>query len=166
MEIFNKMHQAVKNAGRWINYLSMAAIFVIMAILVVDIILRNFFRFAILGATEMVEMGMVLIVFCGFAHTQVEKKHVRVTMATDLLPPKARHVLQGIVMLFTVVLSCLVTIGSFKTAARFSAEKAATAILNISSAPFAYAMATAMAVFTLVLFFEAIESFLKLKKTD
>ena len=166
MEIFNRMHQAVKDISRWLNYLSMSAIFVVMALLVSDIILRNFFRIAILGATEMVEMGMVLIVFCGFAHTQVEKGHVHVTMATDRLPPNARHVVQGIVMLFTVVLSCLATICSFKAAARFTAEKAATAVLNISSAVFAYAMAIAMVVFTLVLFFEAVESFfLKIRKS-
>jgi len=163
MDIFNRMHQAVRSVSRWINYISMAAIFIVMAILVTDIILRNFFRSAILGATEMVEMGMVLIVFCGFAHTQAEKGHVHVTMATNRLPPGARHALEGLVTLFTVVLSCMVTISSFRTAAKFSAEKAATAVLNISSAPFACVMAAAMAVFTLVLFFEAIESFLKIR---
>jgi TRAP-type C4-dicarboxylate transport system permease small subunit len=133
---------------------------------VTDIILRNFFRSAILGATEMVEMGMVLIVFCGFACTQVEKGHVNVTIVTNLLPAKARYGLECLVMLFTVVLSYLVTVSSFKTAAKFSAEKAATAVLNISTAPFAYVMAAAMAVFTLVLFFEAIESFFKIRKVD
>ena len=162
MKIFNRLHQAVKGISRWINYLSMAAIFIVMALLVVDIVLRNFFKSAILGAAEMVEMGMVLIVFCGFAYTQVEKGHVHVTMVTDRLPPKLRYVLECLVMLFTVVLSYLVTVSSFRTAAKFSTEKAATAVLNISSAPFAYAMAVAMAVFTLVLFFEAIESFLKI----
>ena len=35
--------------------------------------------------------------------------------------------------------------------------------MNISTAPFAYVMAIAMAVFTIVLFFEAIESFLKIR---
>ena len=162
MKVFNRIHKAVKDLSRWINYLSMAAIFIIMALLVADIILRNFFKSAILGAAEMVEMGMVLIVFCGFAYTQVEKGHVHVTMATDKLPPKARHGVECLVMLFTVVLCYLVTVSSFKTAAKFYAEKAATAVLNISCAPFAYAMAAAMAVFTLVLFFEAIESFLKI----
>jgi TRAP-type C4-dicarboxylate transport system permease small subunit len=163
MEMFNRIHEAVRSVSRWISYLSMAAILIVMAILVTDIILRNFFRSAILGAAEMVEMGMVLIVFCGFAYTQVEKGHVHVTRATDRLPNRARHVLEGMVALFTVVLSCLVTISSFRTAAKFSAEKSATAVLNISSAPFACAMAIAMAVFTLVLFFEAIESFLKIR---
>jgi len=163
MEIFEKMHRAVKNISRWINYLSMSAIFLVMTLLVVDIILRNLFRSAILGATEMVEMGMVLIVFCGFAYTQVEKGHVHVTMVTDRLPHRVRHGLECLVMLFTVVLSYLTTVSSFKTAAKFYSEKAATAVLNISSAPFAYVMAVAMAVFTLVLFFEALESFMKIR---
>jgi len=162
VKIFNGIHKAIKNLSRWINYLSMAAVFTVMAILVTDIILRNFFKSAILGATEMVEMGMALIVFCGFAYTQVEKGHVRVTMLTDKLPPKARYCVECLVMLFTVVLSYLVTVSSFRTAAKFYAENAATAVLNISSAPFAYAMAVGMAVFTLVLLFEAIEFFLKI----
>ena len=162
MEMFNRIYQTVKRFSRWINCLSMAATFIIMTLLVADILLRNFFKSAILGATEMVEMGMVLIVFCGFAYTQVEKGHVRVTMVIDRLPHGLRHGLDCLVMLFTVVLSYLVTVSSFKTAAKFYSEKAATAVMNISSAPFAYAMAIAMAVFTLVLFFEAIESFLKI----
>ena len=163
MGILSKIHRAVKGVSRWINHISMAAIFTIMAILVVDIILRNFFKSAILGAAEMVEMGMVLIVFCGFAHTQVEKGHVNVTIVTNLLPAKARYCLECLVMLFTTVLSYLVTVSSFKTAAKFYAEKAATAVLNISSTPFACVMAVAMAVFTLTLFFEAVESFLKFR---
>ena len=163
MEIFEKIHRGIKNISRWINYLSMTAIFLVMMLLVVDIILRNLFKSAILGATEMVEMGMVLIVFCGFAYTQVEKGHVHVTMVTDKLPHRARHGLECLVMLFTVVLSYLTTVSSFKTAAKFYSEKAATAVLNISSAPFAYAMAVAMAVFTLVLLFDALESFVKIR---
>jgi len=82
---------------------------------------------------------------------------------TDKLPHRARHGLECLVMLFTVVLSYLTTVSSFKTAAKFYSENAATAVLNISSAPFAYVMAIAMAVFTLVLFFEAIESFMKIR---
>jgi len=162
MKVFDRLHEVVKDISRWINYLSMATIFIVMALLVVDIFLRNFLKSAILGATEMVEMGMVLIVFCGFAYTQVEKGHIRVTMLTERLPHKLRHGLECLVMLFTVVLGYLVTISSFRTAAKFYSEKAATAVLNISTAPFAYAMAAAMAVFTVVLFFEAIEIFMRI----
>ena len=164
MKKFDNMRQAVKSLSRWINYLSMTAIFLVMTLLVADIIMRNFFKSAILGTAEMVEMGMVLIVFCGFANTQVEKGHVHVTMVTDRLPAKLRYMLECLVMLFTVVLCYLVTVSSFKAAAKLQAEKAVTAVLNIGTAPFAYIMAAGMAVFTLVLLFEAVESFLRIKR--
>jgi hypothetical protein len=56
IQAFDRIHRTVGNISRWINYLSMASILIVVSLLVVDIILRNFFKSAILGTAEM-EIG-------------------------------------------------------------------------------------------------------------
>ena len=68
--------QTVAKISALLNYISMAVLFLIGAIVFSDIVLRLTVEVSVLGTYEITEMGMIVVIFGALAHTQVFKGHL------------------------------------------------------------------------------------------
>ena len=101
MNAYKTVSGAIRTISRLASIIAMVVAFATMIVLVVDIILRLVTdSLAITGSYELTEMAMVVIVFLGFAITQVEGEHVRVTMIVDRLPRRMQGYATGFGSLF------------------------------------------------------------------
>ena len=150
---------AVARISNILNYISMAAVFLVAVIIFMDIVLRLGFRVSILGTYEITEMGMVVVIFGALAHTQVLKGHVRVTMLVEKLPRGVQQAIEGLLLSATAAVCACVAYSGFVQATGYFSKGATTAVLKMPCYPFAYVMAAGLALFTAVLLLDAVTVF-------
>ncbi len=162
MNTYKRIAGAIRMISRWASVLAMVVAFVIMLVLVTDIVLRLVTdSLAVTGSYELTEMAMVIIVFLGFAVTQVEGEHVRVTMIVDRLPLRARGYANAFSALFGAVVCAIVFYAAVKQALSNSTSGITTAVLFIPIAPFAWIMALGLLLLTLALLLDAVDHVVK-----
>jgi TRAP-type transport system small permease protein len=94
--------------GDKLSYLGAGALFVMMLLTAADVTGRYLFNKPILGAFELTEFLVLILIFSFLAHTQAQKTHVSVDLLLGRLPKK----LQTAVGLFNHAV-CLVLMGLF-----------------------------------------------------
>lgn len=78
---------------------SRATIVVVMALITIEVILRKFFNFSIVGTVEIVAALMVVIVFLAWSYTESQHGHVKVEFLVQRLGRKTQSVLEAIIIL-------------------------------------------------------------------
>ncbi|MDR0851703.1 MAG: TRAP transporter small permease [Clostridiales Family XIII bacterium] len=73
---------------------SSVLIWIIMAVMVINILGRAIFNLPLKGTTEIVTYGIMLAIILALGRTGFLQKHVAVTIVQDMLPPKARAILK------------------------------------------------------------------------
>lgn len=92
----NKVLHGVIKVSYWI---SMCVLFFIMMVISFDVMGRYFLNRPMMGAFEIVELGMVIVVSLGLAYTAVEKRHVTVDVLISHFPVKVQCILERIMSL-------------------------------------------------------------------
>ncbi len=156
---FKKVYKFFSKICSALSYVSMAVTFMIMLLLMVDIILRYFFSSGLLGSLELIEMGMTIIIFCGFAYTQVERGHVNVDILINRIHNRrVRAFIDGFVYFFTAVISFALLYASFM---KVSKEGATTGVLLIPLVPFEIIMGIGYIMLTIIFLLDSIREFLR-----
>lgn len=86
-------NQILSKIGRLSSFLSnlgSVALFAMMAITVIDVIGRYIFNTPVLGAFELTEFLVLILIFSFLAYTQAQKRHICVEIIADLLPRKVQ----------------------------------------------------------------------------
>ncbi len=154
-----KLPAAAAMLSNIFNYISMAALFLVAAILFLDIALRLAAEISILGTYEIIEMGMIVVIFAALAHTQFLKGHVRVTMLVEKFPPGVKRWIDGFLLTITAAVCAVVTYASFVQAHVYYEKQATTAVLKMPYYPFAYTLAMGLTLLTIAFFLDAVASF-------
>ena len=97
------------------NALGTAGIFVLMALIVVDVTMRSIIGRPLVGIPEMVRLGIVSIVFLQGAHTLAEGRFTSTTVFLDALArrsPTASKALKSLFALVGTALFAFVAIGA------------------------------------------------------
>ena len=84
---------------RCMIYAAMAVLCVVLTLVVINIVGRSMFHFAIGGINEIVRYGVFLSIALGLSRTGFNGGHVIVSMILDKLPKKVRGVVAGIELL-------------------------------------------------------------------
>ena len=91
-QLFNNIYTRYGVLAKWFGLGAGIAAFLMMFLIFADIIGRKFFNSPVEGAYEITESLLTFIIFFGVAYTQLERSHVRVTLFTDRLKPRANTV--------------------------------------------------------------------------
>jgi TRAP-type C4-dicarboxylate transport system permease small subunit len=79
--------------GSKLSYLGAVALFIMMLLTAADVAGRYLFNKPILGAFELTEFLVLILIFSFLAHTQAEKTHVSVDLLLGRLPIKWQKVI-------------------------------------------------------------------------
>jgi len=97
----------IQRVNRWVCYAGMFLILPLMLLTTVDVISRAAWDRPIPGIVELSSYALDVFILLGLAYTQQVKGHVRVSMLTSRLPPRAQLFLEIFVTflsLFIIVL--------------------------------------------------------------
>ncbi len=145
MQTLEKIEKIVKKITTAIASISYVGFFFIMAITVIDVIIRYITGSAILGVYEIVERVMICAVFAAFAYTQTEHGHVMISLVIRLFPAKLKCGLMAVNNLLSAVASVLVGYAAAKQAIVAYNAHYTTGVLKIIIYPFYWVVVISMA---------------------
>ncbi len=118
--------------SRWLNIVAMIALTAMVVFTFADVILRYIFNRAITGSIEIVNLLMVVAVFCGLGYCQSVKGHVVMDIVTSKLKPKSRILIENITILLSMVVFAIII---WQTSLFAKNTSEASTIFNIPAAP-------------------------------
>jgi TRAP-type C4-dicarboxylate transport system permease small subunit len=132
-----------------LSYLGAGALFIMMLLTAADVAGRYLFNKPILGAFELTEFLVLILIFSFLAHAQAEKTHVSVDLLVGRLPEKWRMTLSVINHAVCLALVGLIAWMSAIRAMELKEYAEASSNLGIPKYPFAYFVVIGCAVLAL-----------------
>lgn len=145
----------------WCEWLSLAAMLMMMVITCVDVVGAKVFRWRLLGALDFVMLSQTVAIAFAAGMALILGRHIRVEFFHHLLPKRAQAVIDSIVLLLSLGLFILIIWRLFVLGYDFqtSGEYSPTAYIPLY--PFAYGIAVASIPVCLVLLVEFLKSLVK-----
>ena len=81
-------------ASKWMSYLGVASLLVMMLITAADVFARYVFNSPILGVFELTEFLVLILVFSFIAYTQAEGGHISVDFVVARFPKRVRRAVE------------------------------------------------------------------------
>lgn len=161
-----QIEKGIYSLCRFMGVFCYAGLIFMMLFITVDVVLRYVFKSPILGSYEIVERVLSITVFSSLAYTQQQKGHLHVTLFLRMMPHKAAFVVFGFFLLLSSIGSAVISYCAYLGAMTATAKGYITVILRIPMAPFYWIQLVMMAVFSLVLFMDAVKAFLAVFKKN
>lgn len=154
MEVIKKISKGLDKLGifsKWVNMISLIAVFAMTILTTIDVICRYFLHNSIVGIYEFTAAIMILVVYLGIAYAQQEKAHVVVDLFTARLKPWGRVVSDlsnTLLCLFITVamIWCSITQANYYAVNHSSTNHS----FFLPAAPFAYIMVLGCILFALM----------------
>ena len=156
MRIFEKITGVLAFAINIISYICFTGV---MLFIVVDVLLRYLLNSPILGSYEIVEQLMLCGVLCSFAHAQMKKTHIHVTMLIGLFPKKAGVFLFALGEFISAVTGAILCNALIKQTAMAMNYHYTTVVLKFSTVPSYVIISIAAGVLSLALLTGALKGF-------
>jgi len=156
--LLNKIRATIGKGVNALGYVGMITTFALMMITAIDVILRSVATKGILGSYELTEQGMVILIFVGIAVFAVAKGHVRVDMFVNMFPRRIRLIIEFLINLIETGLIGFMAYSAWGKIFDDMAKGLATEVLRIPKWPFVIFMFLGLALFTVMLFIDALIS--------
>ncbi len=146
----NTVENTIIKVTKWLCYIGMALLFVMMIMGAFDVIGRYAFNRPIIGTMERNATMLALIVCFMWGYTQVEKAHVNVDLFLKKFPPRMQAVLNFITTLIGLGLFALIARQSVLTSALYREQNRLIYVISWPLAPFQLCVTFGAAVLCLV----------------
>lgn len=160
MTIANRsIERGIHRLSRILVLAAGAVLALMMFLTVADVILRYFFNQPILGAFELTEFMMAIVVFCGVAYAQMKKAHINVDVLINTLGVKTRRTLGAFTCLLGSGLFSLMTWQAIVHAVKISKAGQVSRELGLPISAFILMAAFGTAILCLVLLVDSVSLF-------
>jgi TRAP-type C4-dicarboxylate transport system permease small subunit len=136
----------------------MITLFMTMSLITADVIMRSLLGKPILGAYELVQFFMVILIFFALPYTAFKDSHVTVDFFYDRFPKRTKAVINSIAMLFSFAMWVLVCWQSVVQGIFIYQSKQTTLALRIPVYGFLFVVACGCALLCLVLLTRFVQS--------
>ena len=159
--MLGKFERFNRRLSDWFEWIGLAGMLLVMAITCIDVVGAKVFKWPLLGALDMVMLSQIVAIAFAASMALILGRHIRVEFLFNLLPRRARAIINSFVLLlglglFSVIIWRLCVLGySFQT----SGEYSMTAYIPLY--PFAYGIALASIPVCLVFLLEFLKSLTK-----
>ena len=155
------LEKAVFPVSRFLLYIGQFTLIFMVMLTVADVFLRYVLNRPILGSYELTEFMMAVLVFSTIGYTMVVKGHVVVDLVFTKLPQRSKDILECITSFIAFILFAVVAWRNALQASTAWGRNDVTAELFIPISPFILFVAIGIAVLSLVLFTQFIQSLAK-----
>lgn len=162
MEKEGKIKLWIQRLNRWICYAGMFLILPLMLFTTADVIGRAAWSRPIPGIVELSSYALDVFILLGLAYTQQVKGHVRVSMLTSRMPPRAQILIEIIVTCLSLFIIALLAWQGFVVGLE---ETAVSDMLRIAQRPFKLLVGVAAFLLCLELAVDLAEAVRALKRS-
>ena len=139
------------------------ALFFMMALTFVDVIMRYLFNSPIIGALELTEFSMAIVIFLGLVLLTSQEGHVTVDLIDNFVPDKIKPIQKVIINLINLFVMVVISWQLWIKAEDAAGYGDRTEYLFMPLSPLMYFMSIMVGISGLILFFIMINS-LKMEK--
>ena len=158
-----KVEEIIRSMTRWTSYVGQVALFLAMAVVVANIILRAVWR-PLPGTVEMSEILGAILLALGVAHCAISDGHISVDFFVSKLSIKLRAIVDSITALIALIFLSALSWQSIQQAARMFERGVTTAHLKIPSYPVGYLVAFGFVMLAIVLLLNFVKTMLVIVK--
>jgi TRAP-type C4-dicarboxylate transport system permease small subunit len=141
---------------------SIAGIFFLMILIVLDVFLRFVFNSPIQGSYELVERGMFCAIFASFAYAQTEKAHIRIDLLVGKFPEKLHLLFDFFFGILSTGAVAVIAYAAVLQAQTAFSSKYTTSVLEISLYPFYWVEFACMFMFAVTLLYDTVKNLIAL----
>jgi TRAP-type C4-dicarboxylate transport system permease small subunit len=147
--------------SRWLGYLGMSTVLLLIFFTVSDSLLRNLLNRSIVGTHELIEFTMAILVFFSLAYTEIEKRHVSIDILYNRLPQRAQAIFHSLAVFFSLTIFSLITWQTLLYGIEMWQSRTISPTLNIPIYPFVFVVAFGTGMLCAVLFVNFLHSLTK-----
>jgi TRAP-type C4-dicarboxylate transport system permease small subunit len=133
-----RIHRKMGWLSNNLTHLGSIALFAMMMLTTVDVVGRYFFNKPVLGAFELTEFLVLILIFSFLAPSQAKKSHVAVDLVFEHLPKRLRDIVDILNHLLCLVFMSLIAYRGYVRAFEIKEFGEATSNLGIIKYPFAF----------------------------
>lgn len=119
-------------------YLGTIALLAMMLLTAADVVGRYFFNHPVMGAFELTEFLVLILIFSFLAHGQAKKSHVAVDLLYQRLPGRLRAIIGVFNHLLCLVFTIFIAYMGYLRASEIKSFGEASSNLGVVKYPFAY----------------------------
>lgn len=149
--------------SRWLSYLSVTVLVLMMLLTVADVTGRYFFSEPLPGTTEITKLMMIIIVFPALAWCALNHSHIRVELFVSRLSPRAQAIFNIVTLILSLGIYFIITWQSFLESLVVNRQ---TSLLELSFTPFYWIMSIGLAVFCISIIVLIIENIVRVVKNE
>lgn len=138
------------------GYIGAGVIALMMLLTVADVVGRGFLNKPVLGAYEISEFMLVIVVFISMASCQLLKGHITIDLVVDRLRKRTQNIIDSIMYFLFLIMFCVFTWQLFVYAMEETGGTV-SGILDIPVFPFIYIASLGSALVSLVVFMHLIQ---------
>lgn len=162
MELLERIDALTARASTWLVRVGAAALAIMMLLTFLNVAGRKLLNSPVVGAVEMTELLMGLIVFLGIAYTTHSRSHVTVDIITSRLPGRARDALALAALILSAGFMAFVSWRLWVVANETVSDNLRTQVWELPVYPAAYLMAAGSTLVVLILLVQIVQSALRL----
>ncbi len=158
--------EKIRNAfGKFVsilNYIGLAACFVTVFVVAIDVILRKVSgaQLSVKGSNEFSAYFLVVICLLGIPTFQVKKGHIWVNMFVDMFPTRMRTIWLAVIHVIEFAVCALLSYGALLKLQNFISTGTTTDVLNMPKWPFALICLIGFLELTILILFDTIQLFI------
>lgn len=156
------VERGLETFTRYVSIIGQVTLMAMVALTVVDVVLRRIFNRPLSASLELTEIMLVVVVFTSVAYCGMKKSHVSIDAVASRLPSKVQKVLHCIVDFLSVLLFITMGWGSIVLALDKLETQSVTGILPIPVYPFVFWVAFGSLLLAVVLLLQFFNSVLRM----
>lgn len=154
-----KTYDYMSKLARIIALISCVMLGFVMVFTIVSIIVREVFKIPIVGANELVEVALAVLVFTGLCYGQTTKAHINLFVLLLAFPKKLSAFIYGLDLLIASVVAGYAGYALFLQAFYVLQKNLVSSLRRIPYYPMYFIAAVCMIVFAVILLLDALMAF-------
>ncbi len=147
----NKFEKVVRALSKWLNYFAEAALVLMLALVVIDVVGTKVFRNPLPGGMELVAFLGVVVIGFAIAETQIMRGHIEVEVLVSRMPKMGQRVVASIIYPLSILLFGLLAWKSFDFGYSLQSSGEVSMTQRLPFYPLLYCITLSAAVVCLVL---------------
>ena len=143
--LLNYLLKILRRLSTYLAYLGSFSLFIMMCLTIADVVGRKFNR-PILGAFELTEFLVLVLIFSFLAYAQAHKAHINVDLFMMFIPEKFKNFIELFNHITCLAIMILITWTGFEKAVEVMEAGEASPNLNVPSYPFVFFLVLGCAV--------------------
>ena len=145
------LNKVIRPVSKWFHSIGVGILAVMMFLTAADVALRYVLNKPLLGAFDLTEYMMAIIVSCGLAYCAIKKGHVKVDLVVSRFPQRVQAIIDTITGLLGLILFSLISWQCFVYMKLQLASGVTSSVLLIPVFPFVGVVGLGSALLTIVL---------------